>query len=76
MNGIESIHITVFPILNTPGDVLRCRDGDGDRPKVSLSVEYSGIFDFFPEKCQLYTSNWTVAGEYHYLLSGTYGKLS
>lgn len=33
MNGIQSVLMTVFPMRNTPGEmVLGCRDGDSDRP--------------------------------------------
>lgn len=47
--------------------------------KVFFSEKFFSFFSLTigpsPSFCQLYTSNWMVAGEYHHLLSGTYWKL-
>lgn len=80
MNGMESIHITVFPIQNTPGVICSAAEMETETGQ-RIHFQHWDIWFFFlniaslPPFCQLYTSNWMVAGEYHHLLSGTYWKL-
>lgn len=62
-------------------EMFCCRAEDRNRPKYYFFLKFFYLFIFFltggpsPSFCQLYTSNWMVAGEYHHLLSGTYWKL-
>lgn len=84
MNGIRSIHITVFPILNTPGVICSVAEMEIETGQ-RFHFQQRNIWFFSPPWillfpapapfCQLYTSNWMAAGEYHHLLSGTYWKL-